>query len=243
MDEAIVFAVLILSLVLFVVGRWRYDIVAVLALLVLTIAGIVPAADAFTGFGHPAVITVAAVLVLSRALYDSGVVDVIADWYARIPELLTARIAALTGITAFLSGFMNNVGAVSLLMPVAIRVSNRSEHPPSRFLMPLAFASLLGGMTTLIGTPPNIIISDFRKEYLGATFSMFDFTLVGVAVTAAGKIHSDIERGFIRAEVISYDDYIEHQGESGCRSAGKLRLEGKEYRVQDGDVMHIRFNV
>ena len=186
MDEAIVFAVLILSLVLFVVGRWRYDIVAVLALLVLTIAGIVPAADAFKGFGHPAVITVAAVLILSRALYDSGVVDVIADWYSRIPELLTVRIAALGGITAFLSAFMNNVGAVSLLMPVAVRVSNRSEHPPSRFLMPLAFASLLGGMTTLIGTPPNIIISDFRKEYLGVTFSMFDFTLVGVAVTAAG---------------------------------------------------------
>ena len=186
MDEAIVFAVLILSLVLFVAGRWRYDIVAVLALLVLTITGIVPAADAFKGFGHPAVVTVAAVLILSRALYDSGVVDVLADWYARIPELLTVRIAALGSITAFLSAFMNNVGAVSLLMPVAIRVSNRSEHPPSRFLMPLAFSSLLGGMTTLIGTPPNIIISDFRKEYLGETFSMFDFTLVGVAVTAAG---------------------------------------------------------
>ncbi|MCY3690954.1 MAG: SLC13 family permease [Chloroflexi bacterium] len=186
MDEIIVFGVLILSLVLFVVGKWRYDIVAVLVLLVLTIAGIVPAADAFTGFGHPAVITVAAVLILSRALYDSGVVDVLADWYARIPELLTVRIAALGSITAFLSAFMNNVGAVSLLMPVAIRVSNRSKHPPSRFLMPLAFASLLGGMTTLIGTPPNIIISDFRQEHLGAPFGMFDFTLVGVAVTLAG---------------------------------------------------------
>ena len=188
MDEAIVFGVLILALVLFVIGKWRYDIVAVLALLVLAIAGIVPPEDAYKGFGHPAVVTVAAVLVLSRALYDSGVVDVIAGWYSRIPEYLTVRIAALSGITAFLSAFMNNVGAVSLLLPVAIRVSTRSGQPPSRYLMPLAFASLLGGMTTLIGTPPNVIISNFRDEHVGAAFNMFDFTLVGLAVTVAGAL-------------------------------------------------------
>ena len=186
MDEAIVFGVLALSLVLFVVGKWRYDIVAILALLVLAIAGIVPAAEAYKGFGHPAVITVAAVFILSRALYNSGVVDVITGWYSRIPDYLTMRIAALSGMSAFFSAFMNNVGAVSLLLPVAIRVSNRSEHPPSRFLMPLAFASLLGGMTTLIGTPPNIIISNFRQDQVGVPFNMFDFTLVGLAITAAG---------------------------------------------------------
>ena len=188
MNEGIVFGVLIAALVLFVLNRWRYDIVAVLALLVLTIVGIVPPAEAYHGFGHPAVITVAAVLVLSRALYDSGVVDVIAGWYSRIPQYLTVRIAALSGITAFLSGFMNNVGAVSLLLPVAVRVSRRSEQPPSRFLMPLAFASLLGGMITLIGTPPNVIISDFREANTGVSFNMFDFTLVGVIVTAAGVL-------------------------------------------------------
>ncbi len=188
MDEAIVFGVLALSLVLFVVGKWRYDIVAILALLVLAIAGIVPAAEAYKGFGHPAVITVAAVFILSRALYNSGVVDVITGWYSRIPDYLTMRIAALSGMSAFFSAFMNNVGAVSLLLPVAIRVSNRSEHPPSRFLMPLAFASLLGGMTTLIGTPPNIIISNFRQDQVGVPFNMFDFTLVGLAITAAGVV-------------------------------------------------------
>ena len=188
MDEVIVFAVLALSLVLFVVGKWRYDIVAILALLVLTIAGIVPASEAYQGFGHPAVITVAAVLILSRALYNSGVVDVIAGWYSRIPELLTVRIASLTGLTAFLSAFMNNVGAVSLLLPVAIRVSTRSGQLPSRFLMPLAFASLLGGMITLIGTPPNVIISNFRQEEAGVPFNMFDFALVGLAITVAGTL-------------------------------------------------------
>ena len=188
MDEAIVFGVLFLALVLFVTGRWRYDIVALLALLILAIAGIVPAADAFRGFGHPAVITVAAVLVLSRTLYESGVVDVIASWLSRIPEYFTARMASMTGLTAFLSAFMNNVGAVSLLMPVAIRLSTLGKQPPSRFLMPLAFASLLGGMTTLIGTPPNVIISNFRREEIGVAFSMFDFALVGLGIAVAGVL-------------------------------------------------------
>ena len=188
MDEAIVFGVLVLALALFVIGKWRYDVVAVLALLALAIVDIVPPEEAYQGFGHPAVITVAAVLVLSRALYDSGVVDVIADWYSRIPNSLTLRMGGLTGITAFLSAFMNNVGAVSLLMPVAIRVSRRNGSPPSRFLMPLAFASLLGGMATLIGTPPNVIIADFRQDSVGAPFNMFDFTMVGLIVTAAGIV-------------------------------------------------------
>ena len=188
MDEIIVFGVLILALVMFVMGTWRYDIVALFALLVLTFAGIVPAAEAFKGFGHPAVVTVAGVLVLSRALQNSGVVDVIAAWYSRVPDRSTARVFSLSGITAFFSAFMNNVGAVSLLMPVAIRVSNRSKDLPSRFLMPLAFASLLGGLTTLIGTPPNIIISNFRQQESGEPFHMFDFTSVGLGIAVAGIV-------------------------------------------------------
>ena len=186
MDEIIVFAVLLIALVMFVMGTWRYDIVALFALLVLAIVAIVPAAEAFKGFGHPAVVTVAAVLVLSRALQNSGVVDVIAACYSRVPDHSTVRVMSLSGITAFFSAFMNNVGAVSLLMPVAIRVSNRSKELPSRFLMPLAFASLLGGLTTLIGTPPNIVISNFRQEEAGAPFHMFDFMPVGLGIAVAG---------------------------------------------------------
>ena len=188
MDEAIVFGVLILALVLFVTARWRYDIVALLTLLILTIVGIVPASEAYQGFGHPAVVTVAAVLVLSRALQNSGVVDTIAGWISRIPEYATLRIGSLSGLSAFLSAFMNNIGAVSLLMPVAVRVSSRSRLPPSLFLMPLAFASLLGGMATLIGTPPNVIISNFRHNEIGVHFNMFDFTIVGLGVTVAGVL-------------------------------------------------------
>ena len=188
MDEWIVFGVLALSLAMFVVGFWRYDVVAILALLTLTVVGIVPAADSFTGFGHPAVITVAGVLILSRTLQNSGIVDILAKHYSRIPDIRTVRILSLSSLTAFLSAFMNNIGAVSILMPVAIRVSNRSKQPPSLFLMPLAFASLLGGLVTLIGTPPNIIISKFRQEESGTAFQMFDFAPVGIAVAAAGVL-------------------------------------------------------
>ncbi len=184
MDEIIVFGVLILALVMFVMGTWRYDIVALFALLALTFAGIVLTVEAFKGFGHPAVVTVAGVLVLSRALQNSGVVDVIAAWYSRVPDRSTARV--LSDITAFFSAFMNNVGAVSLLMPVAIRVLNRNKDLPSRFLMPLAFPSLLGGLTTLIGTPPNIIISNFRQQESEEPFHMFDFTSVGLGIAVDG---------------------------------------------------------
>ena len=186
MDEIIVFGVLVFALVMFVMGKWRYDIVALASLLILAVLGIVPASEAYLGFGHPAVVTVAAVLILSRALYNSGVVDVIASWYLRIPNYLPVRITSLSVLGAFLSAFMNNVGAVSLLMPVAMRVAGRSKHPPSLFLMPLAFASLLGGMITLIGTPPNIIASNIRLEESGVPFNMFDFTLVGLGVALAG---------------------------------------------------------
>ena len=242
-DEAVVFAVLIISLVLFIVGKWRYDIVAIGALLALAIAGIVPAEEAYVGFGHPAVVTVAAVLVLSRALYNSGVVDVIAGWYSRIPELLTVRIAALTGMTAFLSAFMNNVGAVSLLLPVVIRVSNRSEHPPSRFLMPLAFASLLGGMTTLIGTPPNVIISNFRQEQMGDPFQMFDFTLVGLAITVAGALFIALvgwrlipsrEAPLTLGDTLDIENYMtEVRVPEDSRFVGKLLRDIEEFAEDD----------
>ena len=188
MDEAIVYGVLILTLALLVSGRLRYDLVALGALLILTVVGIVPASEAFLGFAHPAVVTVAAVLILSRALQNSGVIDALGDWFSHVGQRLTAQIAALSALVAVMSGFMNNVGALSLLMPLAIRVAKSANRPYSPYLMPLAFASLLGGMTTMIGTPPNIIISAFRQDATGAAFGMFDFTPVGVGVALCGVV-------------------------------------------------------
>lgn len=184
--EFVVFVVLVAALVGFLVGHWRYDLVALLALLTLTLVGIVPAGQAFGGFGHPAVVTVAAVLILSRGLMHSGAVGAIAGGILRIGNRPLVHLAGVTVLVAFLSAFMNNVGALALLMPVAVRLARQAGAPPSMFLMPLAFGSLLGGMTTLIGTPPNIIIATFRADVAGRPFGMFDFTPVGAGVALAG---------------------------------------------------------
>jgi di/tricarboxylate transporter len=132
------------------------------------------------------VVTVACVLVLSRALQASGAVDALTRRVLPARAGPTLSVAALTGLGALLSAFMNNVGALALLMPVALQAARRLELPPGRLLMPLAFGSILGGMTTLIGTPPNLIVSGFRAESNGQGFSMFDYSAVGVAVALAG---------------------------------------------------------
>jgi di/tricarboxylate transporter len=187
-QQAVVFAVLAMALVLFVWGRWRYDVVALLALLVVTVTGIISGEEAVAGFGHPAVVTVAAVLVVSRGLRNSGVVDYLVRWLFRVGDQATAQVGALSSLVAFLSAFMNNVGALALLMPVAIRMARKNGRSPSLLLMPLAFGSLLGGLITLIGTPPNIIIATFRAETGAEPFRMFDFAPVGLGVAVAGLL-------------------------------------------------------
>ncbi|WP_217474925.1 SLC13 family permease [Stutzerimonas stutzeri] len=187
-DQLIVFAVLAATLGLFVWNRWRYDIVALAALLVVVLVGIVPPEKAFMGLGHPAVITVAAVLVVSRGLLNSGVVDSLARHLTKVGDRPWAQVLLLSGIVALCSGFMNNVGALALFMPVAIWMSRQSGRSPSYLLMPLAFGSLLGGTLTLIGTPPNIIIAGYRRELGDTPFRMFDFLPVGLAITVAGLL-------------------------------------------------------
>jgi di/tricarboxylate transporter len=186
LDQALVLAILAGALALFLWGRWRHDVVALAALLAAIVAGLVPAEEAFAGFGHPAVITVACVLVLSRGLQTSGAIDLLAQRVLPTSAPPLTTLAGLTGLTALLSGFMNNVGALALMMPVAIQTAAKLGWPPGRILMPLAFGSILGGMTTLIGTPPNLIVSAFRDEAMGGGFAMFDFAPVGLAVAAAG---------------------------------------------------------
>jgi len=188
----IVFATLILALILFVWGKLRHDIVALLALFVLVVTGQIDAGMAFDGFAHPAVITVASVLVIGKALEYSGLVDWAGSLVARVGERLTIQILTLSFIVAVASAFMNNVGALAIMMPIAIHLAKKSGHSPSYVLMPLSFASLLGGMTTLMGTPPNIIISSYRAEVLGDAYNMFDFTPVGVILATGGIIYVSI---------------------------------------------------
>lgn len=188
-DQYIVYITLILVLVLFVWGRWRYDIVAVMGLLFLTVAGIVPGAEAFTGFSHPAVITVAAVLMISRALMNAGLVDSVVRLMSNFNKNQFIQLAILVLAVTISSGFMNNIGALAIFMPVAIRMARKSGVSASIFLMPMAFASLHGGLMTQIGTPPNIIISLYRAETAAAVpFQMFDFTPVGAGVALVGAL-------------------------------------------------------
>jgi len=187
-DQLILMVVLGATLVLFLWGRWRHDMVAMAALLACVALGLVPSAEAFSGFAHPAVITVACVLVLSHGLQSSGAVDVLVRRVMPGASGPTLTIAVLTGVGALLSGFMNNVGALALLIPVALQVASRMEVAPARVLMPLAFGTILGGMTTLVGTPPNLIVSGFRADAGLGHFGMFDFTPVGLVVAALGVL-------------------------------------------------------
>jgi len=180
--------VLAATVAMFLWGNWRHDMVALAALLACVLAGLVPRGDAFAGFGHPAVVTVACVLVLSRGLLNTGALDAVTHRLLPASAGPTLTIGALTGLAALLSSFMNNVGALALLMPVGLQVAARQGLPPGRVLMPLAFGSILGGMTTLIGTPPNLIVSGFRVKTGGESFAMFDFTPVGLGVATAGVL-------------------------------------------------------
>lgn len=187
-DQIALFAILGAMIGLFIWGRLRHDLVAMLALMACLGAGLVAPAEAFAGFGHPAVITVASVLIISAALQETGAVHALSTRLLPRGAGPIATIGALCALAAALSAFMNNVGALALLMPVGLQMASRLKTPPGRVLMPLAFASLLGGMTTLIGTPPNLIVSGFRARTGGAGYGMFDFAPVGLTIAGIGVI-------------------------------------------------------
>lgn len=186
MQQVTVFISLAMALFLFAWGRIRHDFVALITLFIVIVSGIIPASEAFNGFGHPAVITVACVLIIGKVMLRSGVVELLAQMVAKAGSGFILQIILLSLVTAVASAFMNNVGALAIMMPVAIHLARKGAKSPSIFLMPIAFASLLGGMTTLIGTPPNIIIASIRADLVGSAFSMFSFTPVGFIVALAG---------------------------------------------------------
>ena len=177
------FAVLIAALVW---GRLRHDIVAFAGLLAGVLLGLVPAREAFSGFAHPAVVTVALVLVVSAGLMRTGAIHLLGRYIARPEAPVWLHLLRMGGVGAALSAVMNNVTALALLMPLDIQTERKAGRSAGLTLMPLAFATILGGMVTLIGTPPNLIVSGFRAETTGQPFRMFDFAAVGGAVALAG---------------------------------------------------------
>lgn len=185
-DQTILFVLLCAVFVLLIWGRWRYDLVAFTALLIGVIAGVVPAADAFAGFGHPAVVIIALVLIASRGLSNSGVIEFLAHYLVDGSRKLALHVGILSAFAAALSAIMNNVAALALLMPLDMQAAAKAKRSPALSLMPLSFASILGGMITLIGTPPNIVIAEFRGNALGEPYGMFDFAPVGIVVAIVG---------------------------------------------------------
>lgn len=185
-DQILLFSLFGAVFALLFWGRFRYDIVAFSALMIGVVLGVVPQKDAFAGFGHPATLVVALVLVVSAGLVRSGAVFLITRTLVDASRSLGAHITLMGAIGGILSAFMNNVAALALLMPVDVQTARKTGRSPSLSLMPLSFATILGGMVTLIGTPPNIIIAAIREESLGAPFKMFDFAPVGGIAALAG---------------------------------------------------------
>ena len=185
-DQQILFGLLFFVFVFLIWGRWRYDLVAFVALLIALLTGIVPKEQAFSGFGHPATVIIALVLIISRGLSNSGAIELIARYMVDSARRLGAHITVMSMLAASLSALMNNVAALALLMPVDLQAAKKAGRSASLSLMPLSFASILGGMITLIGTPPNIVIAEFRGAELGEPYRMFDFAPVGLACAAVG---------------------------------------------------------
>ena len=185
-DQITLFGILFLVFVFLIWGRWRYDLVAFVALLAALLTGVVPTELAFSGFGHPATVIIALVLIASRGLSNSGAIELLARLVISGTRKLATHITIMATLAAVLSAIMNNVAALALLMPIDLQAATKAKRSPALSLMPLSFASILGGMITLIGTPPNIVIAQFRGDALGEPYKMFDFAPVGIACAAVG---------------------------------------------------------
>jgi di/tricarboxylate transporter len=188
LDQAFVFAILLGMIGLFVWDRIRYDLVALIALLAALAAGVVDTKTAFSGFADPVLVIIASALVMSAAIGKSGIVQAILRPVSAHLGSTTMQVAVLAGAVTVLSGFMKNIGAVAIFLPVALQLSRRTGTAASQLLMPLSFGSLLGGLTTLIGTSPNIIASRVREEVTGEPFRMFDYFPVGAGLSLIGVV-------------------------------------------------------
>lgn len=182
-DQHLLSITIIGLLCMFIWSKFRYDALAAGALVILIVLGVIPANQAFDGFAHPAVITVALVLIISQGLKNSGLTGLVGKLIGGKSFTKFQFLISLLFIAAILSSFINNIGALAILLPITLNICQKMNWHPSRFLMPLAFACILGGMNTTIGTPPNIIISEYKSTISDSGFNFFDFSYVGLAVT------------------------------------------------------------
>jgi di/tricarboxylate transporter len=188
LEQGLVFAVIVLTLVMLALEIWRYDLVALVGMLLLVVLGTISVEEALAGFSHSAIVTIAAVLVVSRGLQNTGVTDMFAKWMSVVGDRLVPQLIALCTLVVLSSAFMNNIAALAIFIPVAVRIARKSDHATSLYLLPMAFSSHFGGLITLIGTPTNLIVSGLRVEHGGEPFGMFAFAPVGVALSVVGVI-------------------------------------------------------
>lgn len=187
MEITLTLVILLIAIILFATEWIRMDLVSLMVLLAVALAGLVTPEEAFSGFSNPAVITVAGMFVLGAGISYTGAISTLGEHLIRMTgHNQTLMIAAIMAVVAFFSAFINNIGATAVLMPVVITMARKSKLPASKLLIPLAFGSLLGGVCTLIGTPPNILINALLQQYTGEGFRMFDFTPLGILLLASG---------------------------------------------------------
>jgi di/tricarboxylate transporter len=188
LQQALAFGLIGATIAAFIWGRWRYDVIALTALLIGVVIGVVPAKHAFDGFRNDITVIIACALVVSAAFAKSGVVEAILR--PLLPRLKgpATQVPLFAGAVALLSMATKNVGALAIMMPIALQAARRTGTSPSRLLMPMAFASLIGGTVTLVGTSPNIIVSQVREQIVGKPFGMYDYAPVGLGITALGLV-------------------------------------------------------
>lgn len=226
-DQTLILGIFVVLFGLLVSGRVRYDLAAFGALVLAAILGLVPNEDVFSGFGHSAVAIIALVLIVSRGLVGSGAIEKLAVRLLDAERPLPLHIAIMAVVGAGLSAVINNVAALAILMPLDVDTAAKAKRAASQTLMPLSFATILGGMITLIGTPPNIVISEYRQDALGAPFGMFDFAPVGLTVAIAG------------IAFVSVIGWRLLPGREGAREQEVAFIEGRyiaELRVADGSL-------
>lgn len=223
--------------------RLRYDLVALLALLAAVALGVVPADRAFNGFASPVLPLIAAALVAGAAIGQSGAIDVLVRWLDPLLQSKNMQVGVLAGCVAIVSGFMKNIGALAVFVSAGLQVARRAGRPPSEFLMPLSFASLLGGSVTLIGTSPNLLISTVRQQLSGQPFHMFDFTPVGAGIALCGVLFLAVgwrllprgRRGSAAAAAFAIEDYTSEL-RLPDNSAFVGRSVGEVEKLSGGDV-------
>ncbi len=181
-DQMMAFAIVVVMMGLFIWNRLRFDIVAALGLVAAVMTGVVTPDDSFVGFGDQIVIIVASALILSAGVSKSSIIERLVRKLEPAMKTTGLQVLVLSGTVMVLSAFMKNVAALAIFLPIALQVAQRANTPPSKLLMPIAFGSLVGGLVTLIGTSPNIIVARMRAELLGEPYTMFSFAPVGIAV-------------------------------------------------------------